>query len=211
MNFGRQLSTNPDTVRSRLWRAANREKYNLSQAERNARHKALHPNAVAERVARYRKRHPDRVAEQIARYKRENPQRSAAYSKKWRDANPQKVVEHNARSGALWRAANPGKNYEKVRRWQAKNPDKHAAQRATRRARKKLAVVPLTDQERAEIVEIYARARALTKSSGEMYHVDHIMPLVRGGLHHPKNLQVMRAVDNLRKGTKMLLNETRAP
>jgi len=39
--------------------------------------------------------------------------------------------------------------------------------------------------------------------SGEEYHVDHIIPLAKGGLHHPDNLQVLPADLNLKKGAKV--------
>jgi hypothetical protein len=32
------------------------------------------------------------------------------------------------------------------------------------------------------------------------YHVDHIQPLAGGGLHHPENLRVIQAEENIRKG-----------
>jgi hypothetical protein len=35
-------------------------------------------------------------------------------------------------------------------------------------------------------------------------HVDHIIPLSKGGKHHIKNLQYLAASDNLRKGSKIL-------
>ena len=34
------------------------------------------------------------------------------------------------------------------------------------------------------------------------WHVDHIVPLAKGGLHEPANLQYLTACDNIAKGTK---------
>ena len=47
---------------------------------------------------------------------------------------------------------------------------------------------------------IKARYRAQNKAQSESYHVDHIIPLALGGLHHPSNLQVLRGAENLKKG-----------
>lgn len=58
----------------------------------------------------------------------------------------------------------------------------------------------LTPQERKEIGEIYAEARRLTKQTGIDHHVDHIKPLASGGEHHPRNLRVITAEENLKKG-----------
>lgn len=35
------------------------------------------------------------------------------------------------------------------------------------------------------------------------HRVDHIIPLSKGGLHHLDNLQILKAVDNLRKWCKL--------
>jgi 5-methylcytosine-specific restriction endonuclease McrA len=58
----------------------------------------------------------------------------------------------------------------------------------------------LTPQERKRIGEIYAEARRLTKQTGIEHHVDHIKPLASGGEHHPSNLRVITAEENLKKG-----------
>lgn len=58
----------------------------------------------------------------------------------------------------------------------------------------------LTPKEKREIGEIYAEARRLTRQTGVAYHVDHIKPLVAGGEHHPDNLRVITALENLKKG-----------
>jgi len=43
----------------------------------------------------------------------------------------------------------------------------------------------------------------ITKQTGVTMHVDHIIPLAKGGLHHPLNLQIIPAIDNLEKSDKM--------
>lgn len=105
-----------------------------------------------------------------------------------------------ARKGSY--AANPVPRRESAARWRKANPHKRAAYGALRHARKKGLAVPLTLEEKARVAKFYAAARALTLLAGEPYHVDHIKPLSKGGLHHPDNLQVLRGVDNLRKGAR---------
>lgn len=60
----------------------------------------------------------------------------------------------------------------------------------------------LTEAEKLEISNIYLEAKRLTEESGVQYHVDHIKPLSKGGEHHPDNLQIITAEENLRKGAK---------
>ena len=40
------------------------------------------------------------------------------------------------------------------------------------------------------------------REAGCIGHVDHIQPLSQGGKHHPDNLQILTAEENLRKGAK---------
>jgi len=62
--------------------------------------------------------------------------------------------------------------------------------------------VHLSEDEKMAISKIYAEARRLTKMTGVQYHVDHIKPLSKGGEHHPVNLQIITADENLSKGAK---------
>lgn len=58
----------------------------------------------------------------------------------------------------------------------------------------------LTQEERDEIVTIYAESRRISAESGIEHHVDHVIPLAAGGRHHPSNLQIIPAKANLQKG-----------
>ena len=49
----------------------------------------------------------------------------------------------------------------------------------------------------------YDTAKSLESITGEKYHVDHIIPLSKGGRHEPWNLQVLTAKENLKKSNKI--------
>jgi len=47
--------------------------------------------------------------------------------------------------------------------------------------------------------------------TGIQHHVDHIIPLSKGGLHHPDNLQILTAEENLKKGAKLIPGQDETP
>ena len=87
------------------------------------------------------------------------------------------------------------------------NPHKHAA-KETRRRSAKIQRTPawLTVDDLWIIEQAYELAALRTKMFGFSWHVDHILPLqgkTVSGLHVPLNLQVIPAVDNIRKGNRV--------
>lgn len=73
---------------------------------------------------------------------------------------------------------------------------------ANRRARARLALVALSEFERERISYLYSEALRLTVETGIPHHVDHDVPLARGGTHHPDNLLVVPAAMNIGKGAR---------
>jgi len=62
----------------------------------------------------------------------------------------------------------------------------------------------LTEEDNSMIREFYKEAKKLEKETGIKHHVDHIIPLSKGGLHAPQNLQVLTATDNIIKGDSLV-------
>lgn len=87
--------------------------------------------------------------------------------------------------------------------WGKRNPHKINQQAAKRRAWKKKQTPDLTKSQEEYIDYLYWLARDLRAITGEDYHVDHIYPLSKGGLHHPDNLQILPSDLNLKKGSKV--------
>lgn len=64
----------------------------------------------------------------------------------------------------------------------------------------------LTDNEKAKIQLYYSMSDYL----GADWHVDHIKPISKGGLHHPDNLQVVTQEYNLQKNDKLDFREPKS-
>jgi 5-methylcytosine-specific restriction endonuclease McrA len=79
--------------------------------------------------------------------------------------------------------------------------------KARRRKHREATPKWLTKKEKSEIRELYKIAITMSKTTGEQYVVDHIIPL-RGedvcGLHVPWNLRVITQEENLKKSNKLL-------
>lgn len=61
----------------------------------------------------------------------------------------------------------------------------------------------LSKELRAEIKALYIEAKRLTDETGIPHDVDHIVPLARGGTHHPSNLRILPASMNRRLGSQL--------
>jgi hypothetical protein len=62
-----------------------------------------------------------------------------------------------------------------------------------------------TKEDREQIQQIYIDCRRITKETGIIHHVDHIVPLVGkyiSGLHVPGNLRIIPGSENCRKSNK---------
>jgi 5-methylcytosine-specific restriction endonuclease McrA len=104
-------------------------------------------------------------------------------------------------------AAYYAKNKEKAAAWHSAYVKTHHGRsisnaiQARRRARELKA--ECIASEREEIKFLYALSRSLG-CGGVKHHVDHIIPLSKGGSHKTENLRVVPAVVNLRKRAKLI-------
>ena len=119
----------------------------------------------------------------------------------WYLVNKEQVIQ-----AAKTRPAEDKKLYQS--RWKAKNSVWVKADTKARRRKHRQATPPwLTRKQKTEIRQLYQIAITMTRTTGEQYVVDHIVPL-RGesvcGLHVPWNLRVVTREENLMKSNKHL-------
>lgn len=116
--------------------------------------------------------------------------------------NKEKVVQNRTR----YNTENRDKKAAWSRDWVQKNPAKVKLRSAGRREIIRRATPSWVSSEQwDEMNEFYARSRECRMLTGDLYHVDHIVP-IKGknvcGLNVPWNLQILPQDINGSKGTK---------
>ena len=162
--------------------------------ERNSRSKA------------WRADNPEKQAESCRNWQINNWE---AQQEVWRRAEKEKQERENEdpEYRAKRRAQGRERTLESHRRRYGVDADytlrvkANAADQKVKRSRVKVQTV-LTEAEKAQVKNIYLLRYRLSETGVE-YHVDHRIPLSKGGKHHPDNLWVIPAVENLRKGAKL--------
>ena len=184
----------------REYRKANSEEIRRRDRERYEAHK----EERRESARKYGAAHREERREYNRKYRETHMEEERKRAAKWKQENPEKVRDDNIK----WRTGNPEKSKLFVARWNASHPEKRRAIDAKRRALKaEVTVGDLTAIQRVydiatngERVRCYLCGNAIPK--GER-HVDHIVPLSKGGLHTASNLAVACAACNLSKHAKL--------
>jgi hypothetical protein len=117
----------------------------------------------------------------------------------WYEQNRTKVIE-----AARTRPLSVKREYQKA--WKERNVVWVRADTKARRRKHRQATPPwLSRKQKLEIRQLYQVAITLSRTTGERYVVDHIVPLrsaVVCGLHVPWNLRVITHEENLLKSNK---------
>lgn len=146
--------------------------------------------------------------EYFRRYRIEHREERNMYNRQWRKKNPEKARAKDRRE----RLARQDKRRRQYREWYAKNkderrmyrhvwenenPEKRKAIQSRRRARKRGAISTLIPQEIEELLEI-----GQAVYPGEELHLDHIVPISRGGGTTRANCHYIPAGLNISKKDK---------
>ena len=119
-----------------------------------------------------------------------------------RDQNPDLYREKSI----LYKANNPEKVKLTLKAWRDKNPHRNKEYSSKRKGRKlaQLGVVSRGISLRLLASQEYRCAACEADiRTPQSYHLDHIIPLSRGGMHEDSNLQCLCPHCNLSKGAKL--------
>ncbi|WP_409266831.1 HNH endonuclease [Massilia sp. BHUDP2] len=129
----------------------------------------------------------------------DNHEKAKAKRAEWRAANPERMRA----ATAAWRAKHPDRQKAAEEAWRAANPWFTRSSLIRRRAQLAVSKGRLSRDIVQRLLALQrGRCACCGESLGDEYHLDHIMPLALGGANIDANMQLLRAICNLRKGAK---------
>lgn len=204
------------TCRRRRYHAPDKIERNRRQArESMARSRSADPERHREANRRSYAKHNKQRSTRARAYYQENKDRAQSWGRDRHDRNRdarnaarrRRYREHDeARAARERRAADKGRVRDAARRWRLANPEKQRAADRNKRARRLRAEgrgVTAADV-RAIYEAQHGQCRWCDCELHENFHVDHVVPLARGGRHEPENACVACPTCNCRKGALLL-------
>lgn len=195
--------------RNRQYRAEHRD----DLLEKSRQYRAKHRDEINERKRLQRLANYDHVIERERQYVKENADYIRARRREYTENNREKV---NAQKRTYWARrsdaarenttryvdANRERIRQNARRLRAENPVPHRAHVARRKLKLKESGTFTTADIEAIRVAQGNRCYLCKKSLSDGYHIDHFIPLAKGGTNDPGNLRLACPHCNLSKGAK---------
>lgn len=195
---------NPDRIRKR------KREYNLKNKDRiRVAGKKWRLNNK-EKIKAWQTKYKTKMDDAVRRYRAKNKARIAARRTEIYHSIPKhirsiKIKEKNDRTiqyKKKWYIENRESMLAKNKIYYSQNKDQSLSKYGRRRARMKGSK---SVGENPEIIKsFYAISRRVSKCLGIKHHVDHIIPIAKGGPHHQGNLQVIPWRINFRKGSRII-------
>jgi 5-methylcytosine-specific restriction endonuclease McrA len=156
---------------------------------------AKNPERVADSKKRWKQKNPDADAQHY----QANKERIKARTRNYYEENREQLLEQRR----VYARANLDARVEYKRQWRKDNPEKHRAQSMRRRA---LKLASGGECDATTIQEMYESQQGLCAYCETVlfgsFHVDHMVPLSRGGRNDWTNLAITCADCNLSKAIK---------
>ena len=187
------------------WRASNQDRI----AETNAAYKANNADKIREsklryavnnqhKIVAYREANKDKNLARALAWAEKYPERAAAIKAEWANDNREKVLELNRK----WRDNNKEKVKESNANWGKRNRDKTRIHCHNRRERTRKNGGMLSSDIVNKLLALQRGkcACGCGQSLCTKYHIDHIVPISKGGRNEDSNVQLLRDTCNLSKG-----------
>ncbi len=171
-----------------------------------------------EHKRRYYQENKERIKANVCRYRQENKEKVQAGKRKYRQENKEKLKEKDAlyykenrerirKRGTEYTAAHSEENRSRMATWVVNNKERHLANAKVANHRRRARIAKVGGKfTKADIRNLYASqgAKCYYCSVGieEEYHIDHMLPLHRGGSNWLENLCLACVPCNLSKHTK---------
>ena len=157
------------------------------------------PEKIKESKRKQYERNPDKYKERTVTYRRNNPDKCKAACTAWRLLN----LERERIYGAKWYAENKEHANQVAAAWHIANPNAKRIYKQNRKAQKLLSGGKLSHGLAEKLFKLQrGKCPCCGEPLGSNYHLDHIVPLAKGGLNIDSNIQLLRATCNLQKSTK---------
>lgn len=177
---------NPEA--DRLYYEANKAELLKKQSKYAKTRRRNNPEEVLAVQAAYREKNREKIRQYQSKWYEKNRQKERKRLNEYYQKNPDKRAEANARREA----------------WRRQNRDKARSYMRNRRAR--IAEVGGTHSGE-DIAKIFDGQKGhcwwCTKKLGKKYHVDHRIPIAKGGSNGPENLVIACPKCNQYKGSRM--------
>ena len=134
------------------------------------------------------------------KYRERYRERVAAIKKAWAELNR----ERKAATDKAWAERNPERLKAIKKAWAERNPELVSERRRRRRCRERNSSIHLTANENQQLLILERTRQELQRETGREYHIDHILPIIHGGIHHPINLRILEGKENMSKRDKLL-------
>ena len=198
------------------------EVYNLNKQKKISPKFALTPEEKQKRIeaqkqkakAKYQELKADPVKwrkaqESKRKWELKNKERLRKERKVWRENNQKQILEyreqykqseHGQKVIKVYKEQNHEKLNAQAREYKRQRREYYSALQMKRQAIKLNAILQSTDL--SAITKLRKKANRMEEKTGKKYHVDHIIPLSKGGAHHQDNLRIITAKENMAKGSK---------
>ena len=178
----------------------NPEKKKASNKASHKRYCERNPEKRAASKKAWAERHREEIAARKKVYRQLNSQKISEYGKKFRELHREEIAARKK----VYRKLNCKKLREYEKKFNKRKPELKSERSRKRRAKQRNSVIPLTANERQSMLVMERTRQELKTETGRSYHIDHILPISHGGIHHPINLRILDGGENISKWNKIL-------